>query len=124
MVDALSATLARFPTAAEAGIDGRLAVDGIDELLGGFLTRGRAKLFDGEEFTIAVMPSDTDRRWVLGVGPKLTVAEGDGNGANATLDGTSAALYLALWNRGDQVSADGRPDLLARWRETTRVSWA
>ena len=124
MVDALSATLARFPTTAEVAVDGRFAVDGIDELLRGFLTRGRAKLFDGEEFTVAVVPSDADQRWVLGVGPKLTVAAGDGSGADATLAGTSAALYLALWNRGGEVSAAGRPDVLERWRATTRVSWA
>ena len=36
----------------------------------------------------------------------------------------AAALYLALWNRGGEVSAAGRPDVLERWRETTRVSWA
>ena len=79
----------------------------------------RAKLFAGEEFTVAVVPSDADQRWVLGVGPKLTVAAGDGSGADATLAGTSAALYLALWNRGDEVSAAGRPDVLERWRDDT-----
>ena len=120
MVDALSASVGPVPH--DRGGRGRqqFATDGIDELLRGFLTRGRAKLFDGEEFTVAVVPSDADRRWVLGVGPKLTVAAGDGGGADATLAGTSAALYLALWNRGDEVSAAGRPDVLERWRETTR----
>jgi uncharacterized protein (TIGR03083 family) len=124
MVDALSAALARVPSTAEAAVDGRLAVDGIDELLRGFLTRGRAKLFDGQEFTVAVVPSDSDRRWLLAVGPTLTVADGDGSGADATVAGTSAALYLALWNRGEDVATTGRPDVLGRWRETTRVSWA
>ena len=89
-----STTFGRFPTTAEVAVDSAFAADGIDELLRGFLTRGRAKLFDGEEFTVAVIPSDADRRWVLGVGPKLTVAAGDGSGADATLAGTSAALYL------------------------------
>src|SRR5262245_2114998 len=41
MVDALSAALGKVPTAAEVGLDADVAVDGIDELLCGFFTRGK-----------------------------------------------------------------------------------
>ena len=73
MVDALAAKLGRPPTADEAGIDPSLAVDGIDELVRGFFTRGRSKLYDGTEYTVAVRPADAERRWVLRVAERLTV---------------------------------------------------
>ena len=43
-VDALSAALGRRPVAADSWIDPVLARDGIDELLGGFLTRNHSRL--------------------------------------------------------------------------------
>ena len=57
MIDALAAVLGRQPTASEADIAPAVAIDGIDELLRGFFTRGRSKLYDGEEYTIAVRPT-------------------------------------------------------------------
>ena len=56
MVDALAAQLGEPPAADEAGIDQSLAVDGIDELVRGFFTRGRSKLYDGTEYRVAVAP--------------------------------------------------------------------
>jgi uncharacterized protein (TIGR03083 family) len=126
MVDALGATVGRWPTVAEAGLAPPLAVDGIDELLRGFFTRGASKLYDGEDYTMAVAPTDADRRWVVHVAPRLTVEPGNGEGADpaATLTGTAVGLYLALWNRGEEVEAAGRRDVLGRWRETQRVGWS
>ena len=126
-VDALSASLARWPTTGEAAIDTELAVDGLDELLRGFFTRGRSKLFDGTEFTMAVAPSDSPRRWVVQVAERLTVDPGDGAddpAVTATITGTAAALYLALWNRGSDVQVDGQEGLLERWRGTQRIGWS
>ena len=54
MVDAMAAKLGRPPTVDEAEIEPALAVDGIDELVRGFFTRGRSKLYDGSEYTVAV----------------------------------------------------------------------
>ena len=126
MVDALAAQLGRPPTADESGIEQSMAVDGIDELVRGFFTRGRSKLFDGTEYTVAVAPRDVERRWVLHVAERLTVEAGDGSGdeTDATLSGSAADLYLALWNRGDHVAVVGREDLLDRWRATQRVTWS
>lgn len=131
MVDALSATLDRLPTAAEAAIAPNVAVDGIDELLCGFFTRGRSKLFDGEEFTVLVRPSDGERAWLLRVAERLTTEPvpaadagiADGGDAAVSLTGTAAEVYLGLWNRGDEITVAGRPDLLDRWRAVQRVTW-
>ena len=126
MVDALAAQLGEPPAADEAGIDQSLAVDGIDELVRGFFTRGRSKLYDGTEYRVAVAPRDAQRRWVLRVAERLSVEAGDGSGdeTDATLSGTAAELYLALWNRGDHIAVVGREDLLDRWRATQRVKWS
>ncbi len=125
MVDALAATLGRFPTTAEADIETDVAIDGIDELLRGFFTRGTSKLFDGDTYTVAVAPTDTDRRWTLRVDERLTVDPGDESvDGDATITGGAAAIYLALWNRGDEATVEGRPGLLERWRQTQRVRWS
>jgi uncharacterized protein (TIGR03083 family) len=127
MIDGLAAGVGRLPTSAEAEIDPSLAVDGIDELLRGFFTRGRSKLFDGTEYTVAVVAGDVERRWMLRVGPRLTV-EPDGVDAPddvaATIAGTAVGVYLALWNRGDEIDVAGRSDVLERWRAVQRITWS
>ena len=123
MVDALAAAVGAVPDSAAARIDTELALDGIDELLRGFFTRGRSKLYDGTEYTFAVVPTDADRRWHVRVGAQLEVTDGDGT-AGVTIDGTSAQLYLGLWNRGDELNVTGRPDLLEHWRATQRIGWS
>ena len=73
MVDAQSALLGRVPSTDEAGISSAFAADGLDELLRGFFTRGKSKLFDGKPFVTVVAPDDVDRRWVLRVDERLSV---------------------------------------------------
>jgi uncharacterized protein (TIGR03083 family) len=127
MVDALGAALGRVPTTDEADVGPSLAEDGIDELLVGFFTRGKSKLFDGTEYDVLVAPTDGDRRWLLHVGPRLAVEVLDGGDAPAVpvvITGTASATYLALWNRGDDIEVDGPGDLLARWRATQRIGWS
>ncbi len=127
MVDALAAAVGRVPTAAEADVDVALAVDGIDELLRGFFTRGRSKMFDGAEYSFAVVPVDADRRWVVRVAERLTVDPDDvavsAEAVAARVTGSAAELYLGLWNRGDEFEVAGPIDLVDRWRATQRISW-
>ena len=104
-----------------------MAVDGIDELLRGFFTRGRSKLYDGTAYRFAVEPRDADRRWIVDVAERLTVEPGDPPAAGdvaATITGTAAELYLALWNRGADVVVTGRSDVLEQWAATQRVRWS
>jgi uncharacterized protein (TIGR03083 family) len=130
MADALGASLGRVPSALEVGVDADVAVDGLDELLRGFFTRGRSKLFDGEPFTFVVAPSDVDTRWVVRVDERLTVDPPDAPDAPddepaTRVAGTAAGLYLALWNRGTEVSVSGATStLLDRWRGSQRVRWS
>ena len=47
-VDALAGALGRYPTAADTWIDPAVALDGIDELLAGFMTRNKSRLRSDE----------------------------------------------------------------------------
>ena len=126
MVDASAASLGRPPNADEVDIEPALAADGIDELLRGFFTRGRCKLYDGADQTLAVVATDVGRRWVVHVGERLTVEPGEGTSRNdhgATISATAANLYLALWNRGGAVDDRAGSELLERWAAVQHVRW-
>jgi len=126
MVDALSASLGRPPDAGEADIEPVLAVDGIDELLRGFFTRGRCNLYDGTDETMVVEATDVGRRWVVHIGERLTVEPEDGTAGHvgeATISGTAADLYLALWNRGGEVHESAGREMLDRWAAAQHVRW-
>ncbi len=125
-VDALAARLGRAPTALEVagtGVTSEVALDGLDELLCGFVTRGRSKVVVDAAVTVHVRPTDVDEQLTLRIheqvgtehGP-VTVDAGD-----AVFSGTALQLYLGLWNRGDEVVARGCRALLTAWRRGHRV---
>ncbi len=131
-VDAFAAALGRTPTAAEAGISTEVAVDGIDELVRGFFTRGRSKLHTGTDEVILITPTDAPRRWVVHVAERLTVEPDDGSfdpavptGAPvSTLSGPAADVYLTLWNRGQSAEVTATGDALERWGLVQMVRWS
>ncbi|HEX3929569.1 MAG TPA: maleylpyruvate isomerase family mycothiol-dependent enzyme [Nocardioides sp.] len=120
-VDALSAVIGRYPKAADTWIGRDLALDGIDELLTGFLPRPRSRLLSEEPMTIAVLPEDADQRWLVALSTQRPVtARGLGDeDADVVLRGSAVALYLTLWNRSDEVSDES----LDLWAEGARVTW-
>lgn len=122
-VDALGSALGRAPTALEAGIDAELAIDGLDELVLGFLPGNASELFQGDPSAIAVRPTDTERSWTIRVDAQLSTREGVVDPVAATLVGTAAELYLGLWNRGTELTVEGDAAILERWRVAERISW-
>jgi uncharacterized protein (TIGR03083 family) len=120
-VDALSAVVQRYPRAADTWIDTQVAVDGIDELLTGFLPRPRSRLRAEEPLTVAVLPEDADQRWLIAISnqPPVTARGLGDEDADVVLRGSAVALYLTLWNRSDEIS-DERLEL---WAEGARVTW-
>jgi uncharacterized protein (TIGR03083 family) len=123
-VDALAAALGRYPKAADTWISTELALDGIDELLTGFITRQRSRLRSEEPTSILVTPTDAGRSWLVRVGPGPATTERDpvvGEPAHVVLEGSAVALYLTLWNRSDEVMPAGEWDL---WAEGAQVRWS
>jgi len=123
-VDAMSAALGRAPRAEEIWIDPVVALDGIDELLGGFLTRPRSRLRCEEEALLVVAPDDAAEWWEVALGPRPAVVtrhetayDGEAD-ADWEVTGSAVELYLRLWNRSDPaVPAE------SDWRHLTAVTW-
>jgi uncharacterized protein (TIGR03083 family) len=130
-VDALSAARGRPPTAqevaAQVGVSPALALDGIDELLTGFLPRRSSRLRSDQPLRLAVRPDDSALAWLVEVGeePPVTTRHTSSvpEDVDVTFAGTSVELYLGLWNRGDELVATDA-QVLRRWREAMRVSWS
>ncbi len=126
-VDALAAQLGRYPKGADTWIADEIALDGIDELLTGFITRSKSRLRSDEPMTIAVRPDRGERAWLVTVSSEpaetevTTAADERCGSADVLLEGPPAALYLTLWNRSDEISpADDGLDL---WREKSQIVW-
>lgn len=137
-VDAQAAALGRPPKAEEIGwVDQELAVDGLDELLAGFLTRRRSQLRMPEESLLVVRPVDADSRWRLTLSPDPAVTvrveetgdgRGDGTGdqdADWVIEGSARELYLRLWNRTEPLAtAVSAAAAVLDWPALTAVTWA
>lgn len=121
-VDAMAAALGRAPRTGELWFGPRLAADGIDELLRGFLPRPATRLRYDRPITIAVRPDDSRSGWTVHAGTDVPeVVTGAVDDADLTVSGPARALYLALWNRGDEAVLRGDGTLWQRWRELTPV---
>ncbi|GAA1382645.1 maleylpyruvate isomerase family mycothiol-dependent enzyme [Kitasatospora putterlickiae] len=120
----------RIDADAAAGAEGphaeaEFAHDGIDELLTGFLTIGRAKVHSDRTRTLQITASDGPGRWLLTISPEPITIEPVERPADLTLTGPARDLYLLLWNRlpegtGRVVTA-GDDSLLALWREAAAI---
>ena len=98
-----------------------LAGDGIDELLGGFLTRPRSRLRCDEDALLVVRPDDLADWWEVSMGPRPAVTTRRTTGdeppddADWELTGGAVELYLRLWNRTEPPE---------EWRRLTAVTWS
>jgi hypothetical protein len=76
--------------------------------------------------TVVVRTTDTGEAWTMRVGEGRTMSRvGEPTAAEADVvdvRGTAAQIYLALWNRGDEISCNDRA-LLERWRSDVQVLW-
>jgi uncharacterized protein (TIGR03083 family) len=120
-VDALAAALGRYPTSADTTVDPAVAVDGIDELLAGFMTRNKSRLRSESPMLVGVVAEESPTGWLIEVGPApavVTVAPSDevAERCDVRIEGPAVAVYLTLWNRSDEL------DVLDLWRSAP-VTW-
>lgn len=125
-VDALSARLGRPARVDETWIRADVALDGIDELLVGFVTRSRRGASPGDDTSLLVRPDGVDVAWLveLATGRPLVTRRLRPDGPEAgsaehTLTGDPVDLYLRLWSRG---SAEPSAGLERWWRDTISVT--
>jgi uncharacterized protein (TIGR03083 family) len=124
-VDMLATRLGRMPSTGEAAIASQLALDGIDELVSGFLPRRSSRLRTTEPFVMVISPTDAAVSWTISVSDQPPVVSiGADPNAQSLISGTSAALYLGLWNRGDDIAENGTVDALGHWRQQVRIAWS
>jgi uncharacterized protein (TIGR03083 family) len=122
-VDALAARLGRPPLRSETWIGRGLALDGIDELLSGFVPRRSQGIHPPDETVVLVKPDDFPLAWRLGMGldhpVEVTVVDGASPAAYGASDrelaGHPVDLYLQLWNRS--------PELDPWWHDLVTITW-
>ena len=122
-VDAVAARLGRPPAREETWISTDLALDGLDELLRGFVPRRSQGIHPPDETVVLVRPDDCPSAWRLGMGPDhpvdVNVVDGASSAAYGPIDrelaGHPVDLYLQLWNRGAEVDP--------WWRDLVTITW-
>jgi uncharacterized protein (TIGR03083 family) len=125
-VDALAARLGRAPSAGETWIRRGIALDGIDELLVGFVTRSSRGISPAEPTRLLVRPDSADVGWLVDMAPGRSVVtervhlDGDPVDADAELTGPAVELYQRLWSRS---AVEPQNDVERWWRDTVCISW-
>ncbi len=115
-------------------VDPALALDGIDELVRGFMTRSRATLRSDRPRTLQVRTTDSadgadgagSWRLTITQEPPTVTTDERPEPADLTLTGPAHELYLLLWNRlpaeqAREVEATGDRDLLALWNDAATI---
>lgn len=106
-------------------VDPQVAVDGIDELLTGFVARRRGRLRTEQPKTLSVQASDAEAAWHVTVSAEPVVTVRSDQPADATLRGPASDVYLALWNRLSfgALDAFGDAEVLRIWPSLVQIRW-
>ena len=140
-VDALGARLGRPAPADETWIRPAIALDGIDELLVGFVTRRAEGASPGAPTRLLVRPDGVDVAWLVDLDTGRPIRTSrvrpwsggtGGTDADHVLTGDPVDLYLRLWSRGAAeptepiapiAPAEPVAELERWWRENISISW-
>lgn len=101
-----------------------VAVDGIDELLVGFITRRGGRLSSEQPRTLGVHTTDTNDDWLVRIADRVTTTRGHDD-ADCVISASASDLHLFLWNRLDQskIHITGDAALLDQWRDSVTIRW-
>jgi uncharacterized protein (TIGR03083 family) len=105
-----------------SAVPAAMAIDGIDELLTGFLQRRSARLRSDEPWSVSVRTDGA--AWTVQVSAEPPVTVREQRPADATVSGPPAQLYAYLWNRArDGVAVEGDARVADWWRDGVRIQW-
>ena len=110
-----------------SGFPTDLAVDGIDELLNGFIVRPGGRLVAEPPATLGIRPVDDQTGWTVHIGADARTVSAGTACADCTLSGPADDLYLVLWNRRvaeNAVTVEGDARVLDQWRAKASIPWS
>lgn len=121
-----SETSAGVAPPVDGHVSADLAVDGIDELLCGFLARPRGALIANPPTSLTVKPTDSPHAWTICIEPDRRVVVRTAQESDCVVSGRASDLYLFLWNRSsrDSVHVHGNARVLDLWTAKAHVRWA
>jgi uncharacterized protein (TIGR03083 family) len=102
------------------------ALDGLEEMLFGFVIRAGSRLKSERPARLWLHADDAARDWVVQVGAEgPTVLREPAPEAECRVSGSASNLFLLVWNRvgQDAVRVDGDAGLLDLWRTTVQIRW-
>jgi len=103
----------------------RFAVDGVDEMLFGFLGRPTVELRADAPRTLHLHATDTEAEWLVRLDEVVEVRR-EHAPADCTVSAPASDLYLLLWNRRtpEGLDVEGDASVLSFWRQTVKVEWS
>lgn len=103
-----------------------VAIDGIDELLLGFVRRPGGRLQTEVPRSLHLHATDAAGEWMVLLGPEQVEVRHEHAKGDCAVRGRASDLYLLLWNRRtpDGLDVYGDATLLDLWRRAVRIRWS
>ena len=103
----------------------KVAADGIDEFVTGFITRGKGAVHRDKPQTICIAPHDVDERWTVTISDGPIVTERNAGKADCKVTGPASDIFMALWNRPalDESNVKGDTSLFTDLGANVRIRW-
>jgi uncharacterized protein (TIGR03083 family) len=108
-----------------SSVDVDFAVDGVDEVLNGFLSRRRPGDAPTPIGLLELRTTDANGAWMVRLLERGLVVEEVAHEPDARILGPAFDIYRFLWNRLDAsaMTVVGSAELVTHWRERYRIRW-
>jgi uncharacterized protein (TIGR03083 family) len=103
----------------------RFAVDGVDEMLFGFLSRPAGELRADPPRTLHLHATDAEGEWLVRL-DEIVQVRPEHAPADCTVRAPASDLHLLLWNRRtpEGLDVEGDRSVLSFWRQAVKVEWS